>query len=159
MNMDSIKELLENFDLGNFLPKIDTIMGWVTLLLRLAVMAGPVIILVLGLIFFFAPPKEANHRFGFRCYFGMGSVEAWLFTQRVAGIVLGSLGLVLTVVMIIITNSYNALPPDLMVFSAVKCLLWQFGLIAVSCLGIHVTATIVFDRHGCRRKNKGKEKA
>ena len=157
--MDAIKELLTNFDLSNFLPKIDTIMGWVTLLLRLAVMAGPVIILVLGLIFLFAPPKEANYRFGFRCYFGMGSVEAWLFTQRVAGIALGALGLVLSIVMVIVTNSYNSLPPDMMVFSAVKCLIWQFGLIAVCCLGIHVTAAVMFDRHGNRRKNKSKENA
>ena len=156
--MDAIKELLTNFDLSNFLPEITTVMGWVTILLRLAVMAGPVIILVLGLIYVFAPPKEANHRFGFRCYYGMGSVEAWLFTQRLAGIVLGALGLVLTIVMLIITNSYNALSPDMMVFSAVKCLLWQFGLIALSCLGIHVTAAVMFDRFGNRRKNKGKEK-
>ena len=97
--MDAIKELLTNFDLSNFLPKIDTVMGWVTLLLRLAVMAGPVIILVLGLLYFFAPPKEANHRFGFRCYLGMGSVDAWLFTQRLAGIALGVLGLALSIVM------------------------------------------------------------
>lgn len=157
--MDSIKELLNNFDLGNFLPEINTIMGWVTMLLRLAVMAGPVIILVLGLIYFFAPPKEANHRFGFRCYFGMGSVEAWLFTQRVAGIALGALGLVLSIVMVIVTNSYNTLSPDAMVFSAVKCLIWQFCLIAVCCLGIHVTAAIMFDRFGNRRKNKSKENA
>ena len=156
--MDAIKELLTNFDLSNFLPEITTVMGWVTMLLRLAVMAGPVMILVLGLIYIFAPPKEANHRFGFRCYYGMGSVEAWLFTQRLAGIVLGALGLVLTIVMLIITNSYNALSPDMMVFSAVKCLLWQFGLIALSCLGIHVTAAVMFDRFGNRRKNKGKEK-
>ena len=159
MNMDSIKELLTNFDLGNFLPKIDTIMGWVTLLLRLAVMAGPVIILVLGLILIIAPPKEANYRFGYRCFFGMGSVEAWLFTQRIAGIVMGALGLVLTIVMVIVTNSYNSLPPDMMVFSAVKCLIWEFGLIAISCLGINLTAAIMFDRFGNRRKNKGKEKA
>ena len=158
MNMDSIKELLNNFDLGNFLPEINTIMGWVTMLLRLSVMAGPVIILALGLIYLVAPPKEANHRFGFRCYFGMGSVEAWLFTQRLAGIVLGALGLVLTIVMVVITNSYNTLAPDMMVFSAVKCLIWQFGLIAVACLGIHLTAAIMFDRFGNRRKNKGKEK-
>ena len=159
MNMDSIKELLSNFDLSNFLPEINTIMGWVTMLLRLAVMAGPVIILVLGLIYLFAPPKEANHSFGFRCYYGMGSVEAWLFTQRLAGIVLGALGLVLTIVMAVITNSYNTLAPDAMVFSAVKCLVWQFGLIAISCLGIHLTAAVMFDRFGSRRRNKGKEKA
>ena len=153
MNMDSIKELLNNFDLGNFLPEINTIMGWVTILLRLAVMAGPVIILALGLIYLVAPPKEANHRFGFRCYFGMGSVEAWLFTQRLAGIVLGALGLVLTIIMALICNGWNNLEPMDMVWSAVSCLLWELGLVGVSCLGVNITVMAVFDKDGFRRKD------
>lgn len=156
--IDTIKNLLSDFDLANFLPKVDTVMGWITLLLRLAVMAGPIIILVLGIIYLVCPPKEANHSFGFRCYYGMGSVAAWRFTQRLAGMVLGALGLVLTIIMFIICGSYNSLPPDVMTLSAVKCLLWEFGLIAVSCLGIHVTVAVFYDRFGnLRRPRADKE--
>ena len=152
--MDIIKELLNEFDLANFLPQIDTVVGWITMGLRLAVLAGPVIVLVLGLIYLFAPPKEANHRFGFRCYYGMGSVEAWRFTQFLAGIVLGSLGLILTIIMVIITNRYVNLAPDEMTFSAIKCLLWEFGTIIAARLGIHITAAVIFDRFGVRRRDK-----
>ena len=48
--------------------------------------------IIMGLLYFFAAPKEANHHFGYRCYFGMGSELAWRFTQRLSGIVLGVLG-------------------------------------------------------------------
>ena len=158
LNIDSIKEMMDGFDPASLLPELSSIFDFVAAVCRIAVLAGPIILLVLGLAYLLFAPKEANYYFGYRCYFGMGSVEAWRFTQRLAGIVLGALGLVLTIVMLIITNSYNALSPDMMVFSAVKCLLWQFGLIALSCLGIHVTAAVMFDRFGNRRKNKGKEK-
>ena len=56
----------------------------------------------------FFTPREANHYIGYRCYFGMGSVQAWRFTQRFAGLVFGILGLVLTVVMLFITNGFES---------------------------------------------------
>lgn len=154
MNIDAIKSLLSDFDLSNFLPQVNTVMGWITIALRLAVMAGPVIILVLGIVYLVSPPREANHRFGFRCYYGMGSVAAWRFTQKIAGIVFGALGLVLTIVMFIVCNRYSAMAPDAMTYSAVKCLLWEFGTIALACIGIHITAAVFFDRFGNPRRPK-----
>ena len=54
---------------------------------------GPVVMLALGLAYLFLAPKEANYYFGYRTYFGMGSVHSWRFTQRLSGIVLSLLGL------------------------------------------------------------------
>ena len=156
MNMDSIKELLTNFDLGNFLPKIDTIMGWVTLLLRLAVMAGPVIILVLGLILIIAPPKEANYRFGYRCFFGMGSVEAWLHTQKIAGIIYGGLGIVLGIIMGIVCIGLKNKELIDAFTSAITWLIVQVGIVLLVYFGLWLYTAIVFDRHGNRRKDKKK---
>ena len=155
MNFESfedIKVLMDNFDPASLLPDLTTVVGKVEFITRIAVMAGPVVLLTLGILYFFAAPKEANYRFGYRCYFGMGSEEAWRFTQRFAGLVWGVLGLVLTVVMLIITGSFAGNPIMDIIGKGAKCLLWEGGLILVSILGINLTAMLCYDRKGLRRK-------
>ena len=155
MNFESfedIKVLMDNFDPAALLPDLTTVVGKVEFITRIAVMAGPVVLLTLGILYFFAAPKEANYRFGYRCYFGMGSEEAWRFTQRFAGLVWGVLGLVLTVVMLIITGSFAGNPIMDIIGKGAKCLLWEGGLILVSILGINLTAMLCYDRKGLRRK-------
>ena len=84
--MDKIMDIMNNLgNLEKFIPKLDDIMGLVHKLISLAVRIGPVCILILGLIYLLIPPKEANRYFGYRTYFGMGSILAWRFTQRVSG--------------------------------------------------------------------------
>ena len=150
--LESIKEIMDAFDPATLLPALDTVTGWVDLICRIAVMAGPIVILLLGLAYFFIAPKEANHAFGFRCYFGMGSVEAWRFTQKLAGVVLGALGLVLTVVMFFMVVNFGKLEMMALVGRAAVCLMWEAGLVAAACLGIHITAAVRFDRRGDLRK-------
>ena len=150
----SIKEIMDAFDPAALLPELDTVTGKIDLVARIAVMAGPILILVLGLVYLFLSPREANHHFGYRCYFGMGSVDAWRFTQRLAGVVLGILGLGLTVVMFFLVQSFGGLEiMDLMGRAAV-CLLWEIGLAAAACLGINITAMVLFDRKGDFRTKK-----
>lgn len=96
--MEKITEFLNTFSLEKYIPKLDTLMGWVQWLVSLAVRVGPICILVLGLIYLLIPPKEANRKAGFRTYFGMGSVIAWNVTQRLAGIVMIPTGLILTII-------------------------------------------------------------
>ena len=87
MNFESfedIKILMDNFDPASLLPDLSSMTGIVATVTRLAVLAGPIVLLIMGLLYFFAAPKEANYRFGYRCYFGMGSEVAWRFTQRLA---------------------------------------------------------------------------
>ena len=155
MNIESFKELMDRFDPAVLLPELDSVTGKVELVARIAVMAGPIVLLVLGLLYFFAAPKEANYSFGYRCYFGMGSVEAWRFTQRLAGIVLGGLGLVLTVVMLIVCAGFRGLAVMPMVESAATALIWQAALALIGCLGVNITAMVLFDAKGeFRRKEK-----
>ena len=155
MNIESFKELMDSFDPAALLPELDNVTGKVELVARIAVMAGPIVLLVLGLLYFFAAPKEANYSFGYRCYFGMGSVEAWRFTQRLAGIVLGGLGLVLTVVMLIVCAGFRGLAVMPMVESAATALIWQAALALIGCLGVNITAMVLFDAKGeFRRKEK-----
>ena len=152
--IETLKKLVNEFDLANFIPEVDSILGWIETLVRIFVMAAPICILAFGLFFLFLPPKEANHSAGYRTYFGMGSVDAWRFTQFLAGVVWSGVGLILTVVMLIVVNGYRSMEMMDMVNSAVVCVLWEIGSIVVSCLGINITAAVVFDRKGNRRAKK-----
>jgi uncharacterized membrane protein YedE/YeeE len=152
--IEQMKQLVNEFDFANFIPAVDSILGWIELLVRLFVMAAPVCILVFGLWFLFLPPKEANHRAGYRTYFGMGSVEAWRFTQFLAGVVWSAVGLILSVVMLLVTNGYREMDMMDMVNNAIVCVLWEIGCIVLCCLGINITALVVFDRKGVRRSKK-----
>ena len=152
--VERLKTLVNEFDPAAFIPEVGSIIGWVELFTRICVMAAPLIMLVLGLIYLFLPPKEANHTLGYRFYFGMGSVEAWRFTQKLAGIIWSSLGLVLSVVMLLISNKFRGMDALDMADKAVACILWELGLIVVSCLAINIVVLFRYDRKGNRRSSK-----
>ena len=152
MNLDGLKTLTEDFDPAKLLPELDTMLGKMELLARILVIIGPVILLVLGLIYFLLPPKEANHYFGYRCWFGMGSVDAWRFTQRLAGIVWSVLGLVLVIVMLIVSGGFAGKEVMELLGAAMKCVIWEAALIAAACLFINAIVALRFNSKGERRK-------
>ena len=155
MNIESIKDIMDAFDPASLLPDLTSVAGTIAFISRLCVLAGPIVVLLLGLGYFFIAPKEANHYFGYRCIFGMGSVEAWRFTQRLAGMVFGGLGLVLTLVMLLVSGNFSGMDTMDMVWKAFKCLIWECVLIGGGCLGINVVAALRFDYKGNFRKKKG----
>ena len=157
LNFDTIKEMMDGFNPEALLPQMDTIFSRVLLVCRIAVMAGPVLLLVLGLAYLFLSPKEANYYFGYRCYFGMGSVRAWRFTQRLAGLCLGGLGLVLTVIMAIITAGYGRMDVMDVAWNAVNCLIWEAVLALIATLAINLTAMFFFDAKGDPRRHPRKQ--
>ena len=151
MSIDSIKELLDGFDPASLLPDLTTVVGKVELIARIAVMVGPIILLVLGVLYCFASPKEANYHFGYRCFFGMGSIEAWRFSQRLAGMVWGALGLVLTVVMLIVCGSFRGMEIMPMITKAAVALVWQAALTGISALAVNILVMTQFDAKGEHR--------
>ncbi len=156
MNFESfedIKVLMDNFDPASLLPDLTSVVGTVETLTRLAVVAGPIVLLVLGLLYMFLSPKEANYHFGYRCFFGMGSEEAWRFTQRFAGIVWAALGLILTIIMTVITGGFDGKAVMDIVSAGLTCLLWEIILTAISCLAINLVVAFRFDRNGLPRNN------
>ena len=157
LNFDSIKEMMDGFNPEALLPQMDTIFSKVLLVCRVAVMIGPVLLLVLGLAYLFLSPKEANYYFGYRCYFGMGSVHAWRFTQRLAGLCLGGLGLALTVIMAIITAGYGRMDVMDVAWNAVNCLIWEAVLALIATLAINLTAMFFFDAKGDPRRHPRKQ--
>ena len=154
IQMEKIKAVMDGLDPAALLPDVSTMVGKVELAMRLAVLAGPILLLVLGLIYFFLPPREANHTFGYRCYFGMGSVEAWRYTQRLAGAVWAGLGLVLSVVMFFVCAGFRGKDVMALLSSAGISVLWEAGLLAVACLIINILVAVRFDKNGELRRKK-----
>ena len=152
MSIEDIKQLMDGFDPASLLPNLDTMLGKTAFLMRILVLLGPIILLALGVAYLLVSPREANYHFGYRCYFGMGSEEAWRFTQRIAGLVWGGLGLVLTVVMLLISGSFGKLEPMDMVWKAGWCGVWEAVLIALACIGINITVAAFFDRSSRRKR-------
>ena len=157
MNMESfedIKVLMDNFDPATLLPELGDIFSLVTGICQIAVMIAPIILLVLGVAYLLFAPKEANYYFGYRCYYGMGSVEAWRFTQRLAGVILGALGLILTGVMLVISMGFAGMDMMDMVWRAFWCLIWQGVLALLANIAIWAVTFFRFDARGNLRQKK-----
>lgn len=148
--MEALKDL-GGFDLGKLLPDLTTLMGWIEMLLRLCVMAAPLLLLGFGLVFLLAPPKEANYGLGYRFWWGMSSLLAWQFTQRIAGMIWSGLGAVLTIIMALLCMGLQDLEPMDMAWRACVYVLWEIGLTALACIVIDVIVIVRFDRHGYLR--------
>ena len=157
LDVASIKSLMDGFDPAAMLPDLSELFGSLATLCRFAVMIGPVVLFVLGLAYLFLSPKEANYYFGYRCYFGMGSVQAWRFTQHLAGLLFGGVGLILTIVMFSISGSFAEMEVTDMVWRAADCLVWQAVIALVLTLLINFLAFFFFDAKGGPRRKKKKE--
>ena len=151
--MELITALLDGLDdISKVVPPLENVLGDMSLWISIFLLIGPLMLLGLGIWYLLAPPKEANHSVGFRTYFGMGSVEAWQFTQRLAGLVWGVLGVLLTVIMGIICLTLQNKDGFQLAQTAVNCLIWEAVLTAVGYLAICITAAIFYDKKGNRRK-------
>lgn len=156
MSIDDLKSLMDAFDPASLLPELDSLLETLASVMRVAVLAGPVILLIMGILYIIFSPREANYYFGYRCYFGMGSVDAWRYTQRIAGLIWGILGLVLTIVMVVISNGFAEKQTMEVLSSAVTCVLWEAGLIIVSCFAINTIVAIQFNSDGELRRRRAR---
>ena len=156
MDMDAILEkvtgIFAGLENGPVSPDTGALIEKATAIAKVLVIAGPVIMLVLGLLYLFAAPKEANHHFGYRCYFGMGSEQAWRFTQRIAGMTWIALGSILTVAMLIVTGRFPGQDVLEMLTTAGTCVVVEALVLLIATIAIRITVAAVFDRHGERRR-------
>ena len=151
MTIENIKELMDGVDLGALLPDLGSIEYYVALLARLALLAGPVIMLALGLHYFLLAPKEANYTTGYRFRWGMASVESWQCTQQVAGAIWSLLGFGLLVAMSFTVANLREMEMLAMLLLAAKRLLLQAALAVGSRLLINLIVFARYDRKGKRR--------
>lgn len=149
--MEFINALLNDLDLTALVPELDTLTGWLQLLLQLAIKAGPVTMLIMGIIYVAAPPKEATHKAGFRTYFGMGSIQAWRNTQLFGGAAIALTGLVLTIIATVHAGDVAKLPLMEGAFAVIELVKGQIITAAVLYAVLFLAAAVVFDRSGkCR---------
>ena len=154
MNIEDLKSIMDAFDPASLLPELEGVLNVLVYAVRLAILAGPAVVLAFGVLFLVFAPKEANYYLGYRCAFGMGSVEAWRFTQRLAGITWSALGLVLTVVMFVLTRKFGQLDAYDVVWTGARYILWEAGLVAVSSLFINGAVMSQFTYDGELRRDR-----
>ena len=152
LDIDSIKAIMDGFDPASLLPELSEIFTTLPGICRLCVMIAPVVLLAMGLAYLFFAPKEANWYFGYRCYYGMGSVYAWRFTQRFAGVVLTLTGAGLSIVMFVLSAGFGDMDVTDMVWKALELLLWEAGIALAANAIISLTAALRFDRKGRHRR-------
>ena len=154
LDVESIKALLDGFDPASLLPDLSKIFDSLVPVCRIAVLLGPVVLLILGLSYLIFSPKEANYYLGYRCYFGMGSEYAWRFTQRLAGWLFTLTGLALTLVMFAISLGFSGMPLTDMVWRAAACLVLELIASVLLILTINLSAAFRFDRKGKHRRKR-----
>ena len=149
--MDIITKLFD-LDLAKFVPEMPVFLGGLRAILVLAVLIGPILLVTLGAMYLLRPAPEANFKYGFRTYFGMGSVEAWKFSQKIAGLAFGGLGAVLLLIMFIVVLTFFKKDLFQIANSAIVCLIWQAGLTLIARITVFVMCCIYFARNGDRRR-------
>ena len=154
LDVASIKAMLDGFDPASLLPDLSKVFDSLVPICRIAVLIGPVVVLLLGLSYLILTPKEANYYLGYRCYFGMGSEYAWRFTQRLAGWLFTATGLVLTTVAFVISVSFPYMQLTDMVWRAASCLVVELIASVLLILIVNLSAAYHFDRKGRHRSKR-----
>ena len=151
--MEKITEILDKLDFAKFVPELDKLMELVLKCARISVRVGPMCILLLGIIYLFLHPNEANHKAGYRTFFGMGSVYAWRFTQRVSGFIMLITGLVLNGAAKKTAEAFVISNPDMLFDEVFALIITQIKCVLVIFVFMILLTTVMFNRKGmCRFK-------
>ena len=150
--MDDLLSIFQDFDVTNFLPEPDRYVSSLACWTRFFVLLPPVIVLLLGLLYYFKPTPEANRKAGFRCIYSMGSVEAWQYSQRVAGLFYMIVGGGLSVIMLIVSLFFNGEKAIGMLTTALVCVVIEV-LVVVALHAFLITFIgRSFDKDGNRKQ-------
>lgn len=149
--MDLITNLFD-MDLAALVPDMPVVMVTVCFLLVLAVLTGPILLVTLGGLYLFKPAPEANFKYGFRTYYGMGSIQAWRFSQKIAGLAFAGLGAPLLLAMLIVALTFIGKDLLSIATTATICLLVQAGLTLIARLTVAILCSVYFDKDGNPRK-------
>ena len=146
--MSELLSKLKELDIANFLPDMTTFVGQLAAWMRLCLLLGPVVIAGLGAVYYFIPPKEANHALGYRSRWSMSSVRVWQYAQRIAGMSYMVLGGGLFVVMLIMALIIGTMEPVGMAITALICVIIQVLLILADHFLVEKLLRKHFDSNG-----------
>ena len=151
--MEKITEILDKLDLAKFVPELDKLLELALKATRFAVRVGPMCILLLGIIYLFLHPNEANHKAGYRTFFGMGSLHAWRFTQRVSGFIMILVGLFLNGSAKKAAEGFSIQNSDEMISQAIDLIKVQLLWAVIILVFMALLTTVMFNAKGkCRFK-------
>ena len=150
--MEKENKIIELLDA--IIPKLDALLVDMRFWMTVAVLIGPILFMGIGAFYYFASPKEANHRLGYRTYFGMGSVNAWKYTQKLAGMVWGGLGVVMTVVAIIVAIVLGGKEPADAMSAALTMLIIEAVGAFLAFLAVEIIVMMRYDMNGSLRNKK-----
>ena len=150
--MDFITGLF-SMDFTALVPNLNTMLGLIRFLLSLLLLAAPLSLLILGFMCRFMAPPEANYTFGFRTYFGMGSVMAWRFTQFVSGILMTLAGIILTFVAFSTVKTFDGMDSMEMTEAAFRCIKGQIICALIIYIFMILFTAVLFNRKGNPRFN------
>ncbi len=139
--------------LDALIPRLELLLSDMRFWMSVAMLIGPILFLGIGAFYYFLAPKEANHRLGYRTYFGMGSVPAWRFTQKLAGMVWGGLGAVLTLAAVIVCIVLGSREPAEAMSGALTMLIIEAVCALLAFLAVEILVFIRYDMNG-NLKNK-----
>ena len=140
--------------LDAIIPQLDSLVRNMRLWMSLGLFVGPILFIGMGLFYIFLAPPEANHKLGYRTYFGMGSVAAWKFTQKLAGMVWSGVGILLALVAIIGCIIMIAQSPTDATSTAFVIAVIEVTAAFLAFLGVEITVLIKFDINGISRLKK-----
>jgi uncharacterized membrane protein len=147
-DIETLKSLITDFDLMALLPDLADLMGWLVTAVEYSLVIGPMVLVALGLLYLLLPTKEANYVVGYRFFWGMGSIQSWRFTQRLAGAVWTVMGLLLVKEANEFRETLVSLENLDMMYQSVMLLLRQVYYVVVSCLGINLLVFLIFNFRG-----------
>ena len=146
-----ISSLLE-IDLSGLLPEMGTFLTWLKVAVVFAMLIGPMIMLICGILYLYKPAPQATYKRGYRTTYAMGSTEAWRYTQRLAGYLWMITGGVLGVVSLVAALITLFQAPMALVVAAVVVLLIQFVIVVAVTIYIAAAVRKHYDMDGNRRK-------
>ena len=134
------------------IPKLSDLLSSMRFWMAFVMCIGPLLFIGLGLFYRKWAPPEANHKLGYRTYFGMGSVAAWKYTQKLAGIVWLSVGIALAVVAIVGCVLTFTMEQDKGTNAALIILIAEFVVALAAYITVEVMVMAHFDINGKKRK-------
>ena len=149
--MDFISKIFD-FDFGSLIPELSAFLQFLRTIIALALLAGPIAMMIMAAFYLFKPAPEANFDRGYRTFYGMGSTEAWVFSQKIAGLAFGGLGSLLLVAMFIVILCFRGDTLMQVAITAMICLIIQIVLIGAARITVAVLCGRFFDKDGQRRQ-------
>lgn len=135
-----------------------TMPGFAMGLLRLSVLVVPLAMVILGLVGWLCPPKEANWHLGYRTRRAMGTEDSWFFAQRLRGMIWTIAGGAMLIPSLILRGLMAKGSMDYASRMVITYVGVQLGVLILSLITMRIVMVVRYDRKGNRREGKKTEK-